>query len=194
MPPAAPRPKESQSAMAAVATAEETANPTAGEPTEPVPGMGEWKSTYESYVSHWQAESSEARAKALATREKIEKEKADAENASKEKSTSEKKQQAAKEKVKKDEERLRAELEGSGVSKGSKKRDAGKSERERKVKEAWEMVKDGAEGEPTKEVDARGVTDADILSGQAVIAGQSRPPPKQVSGSNCLKFVRLLTS
>ena len=65
--------------MAAVAAADE-ANPTTdgpsteGETAEEVPGMAEWKDTYESYLSNWHAESAEARKKALETRARIEKE------------------------------------------------------------------------------------------------------------------------
>lgn len=169
--------------MAAVAQAEKDTPAAQNEPSEPVPGMDEWKATYEGYLSAWQAESHEAREKAKATREAIEKEHADEAKAAADKVKADKREAEQKKKAKADQEKLQAELEGRKVGSTSKNTAAENEERERKVKEAWEMVKGADDGEETKEVvtDARGVTPRDLAAGQAVAEGQKRPKVAQAS-------------
>ena len=114
------------------------------EKEEPVPGMAEWKDTYEGYLKAWHAESAEAREKALKTREAYEKEQADAEKAKKDAEKAAKASKAAEEKRKRDEKKLREELEGKiAAEEEVEGKTESPEERERKVKEAWEMVKDG---------------------------------------------------
>ena len=171
--------------MAAVAAADE-ANPTTdgpsseGEKSEQVPGMAEWKDTYESYLSHWHAESAEARKIALATRERIEKQRAEEKKAAEDKVKAEKAALKAQEKKAKDAEKLKEEVEGKKAKKEAG--GSGKEERDQKVKEAWEMVKGDGEGQSEEVVaDARGVTAQDVAGGQALAPGQSRPAVKQAS-------------
>jgi len=175
--------------MAAVAAADE-ANPTTdgpsseGEKSEAVPGMAEWKDTYESYLSHWHAESAEARKTSTATRERIEAQRAEEKKAEEGKAKAEKAAVRAKEQKKKDEEKLKEEMEGKKVKKTAA---SGKDDRDQKVKEAWEMVKAAGEGQSEETVgDVRGVTTEDVLGGQALAPGQSRPKVQQVSRPCCL--------
>jgi hypothetical protein len=141
--------------------------------------MDEWKSTYESYLTAWQAESHEAREKAKRNRENIEKENQEKLDKELKRRKDEDKARKAEDKKVRDEERLRMELEGKS-SKSKVHGKSGQSEKDRKVQEAWELV---GKGEETKEVegDARGVMDEDELSGQAVLAGQEKPRIHQVS-------------
>lgn len=175
--------------MAAVASADES-NPTTTGPSgetestqEAVPGMAEWKDTYEGYLSHWHAESAEARKNALETRERIERERAEEEKVISDKKKEEKKSISAKEKAEKDAIRLKEELTGKKEVKKSTKAD--KEERDAKVKEAWEMVKAAGEGSSSKEVsgDGRGVLPEDVAAGQAVTSGEHRAPVQQVSST-----------
>ena len=115
--------------------------------------MENWKETYEEYVSHWQAESKEAREKALKTREKLEKELDEREKSESGRGSAEKKEKERQAKAKADAERLRREL--------------------------GEQVE--AAGARSSSTDPRGVMDADYDAGQAILAGQSRPSVKQVS-------------
>ncbi|KAK8853138.1 hypothetical protein IAR55_003839 [Kwoniella newhampshirensis] len=159
-----------------------------------VPGMDTWKETYESYLEEWHAESSIAREKAEATRKRIEEERAAEAKAVKDKTAAEKKKKADEEKKKRDQERLKRELEE--VEEGKPKKGAiskgGSAEREKKVKEAWEMVKGGTSGSSSTEgtaatagkggfgvsadTDGRGVTEADIAGGQAIPEGHHKKP------------------
>ncbi|ORX40668.1 hypothetical protein BD324DRAFT_611731 [Kockovaella imperatae] len=124
-----------------------------------VPGMDTWKETYEGYLSHWQAESAEAREKALQTREKYEREEEERQKASSGKTAAEKKEQQRQAKLEADAERLRMELEG-GTQAGSSSSNKGRA---------------------SSVVDGRGVTDEDRLAGQALSVGQSRPEVKQTA-------------
>lgn len=154
--------------------------------------MDEWKSTYDSYVEHWQAESAVARDKADKNRKFYEDE-ADAEAKSKQDAaTAAKKREAQEKKDREGAERLRKELAG-GVGKGKKGKKAReeeeRAEREKKVKEAWELVK-GAEPKREEGVvhagDARGVMDEDHRAGQAVLEGQRKERVAQVSLSRSI--------
>jgi hypothetical protein len=173
--------------MAAVAAADE-ANPntdgpsTEGEKSEEVPGMAEWKDTYESYLSNWHAESAEARKKALETRVKIEKQREEEAKKGSDSVKAQKAAQKAQEKKERDAQRLKEELEGKAAAAAKAGQAQASADREQKVKEAWEMIKAAGEGE-VKEVttDARGATAEDFAGGQALPPGQSRPPVKQVS-------------
>lgn len=183
--------------MAAVASADE-ANPTTDGPSteggksEEIPGMAEWKDTYESYLSHWHAESAEARKNALATRERIEKQRAEEKKAQEDKVKAEKAAIKAKEKKEKDAEKLKEEMEGKKAKKEAGS--SGKADRDQKVKEAWEMVKAAGEGQSDEVIaDARGVTAEDIAGGQALAPGQSRPSVKQVSYSSSVYISGQLT-
>jgi len=154
--------------------------------------MEEWKDTYDNYVSHWQAESSEARAKALATRLRIEKEREDAKASETE---AQKAKKRAEEKERKDAEKaekLRSELAAEAKSgrKGNKSRGGDqKEQREQKVKEAWEMVKGAGEKEGVEHIgDARGVMEEDLQAGQATSTGQDRPKIKPVSAGSMIHF------
>ncbi|RSH91763.1 hypothetical protein EHS25_009132 [Saitozyma podzolica] len=147
----------------------------------PIPGMAEWKDTYEAYVSHWQAESSEARSKSESTRLRIEAERAATAKSDADRVKAEKQVREKEVEEKRKEEKLKRELETSATGEGSRKRvksesGTGKEERERKVREAWEMVKGSERKESPEEVpvDSRGVMDADIVAGQATLAGQHR--------------------
>lgn len=194
-----PKPKkEGESMMAAVASADE-ANPTTTGPSEEtestqevIPGMAEWKDTYEGYLASWHAESAEARKKALETRERIEKEREAEKRAKADEEKQKKSAVIAKEKAEKDAIRLKEELEGKKVSKKVNKGE--KEERDAKVKEAWEMVKAAGEGSSSKEVtsDARGVLPEDVAAGQAVPAGEHRAPVRQVTAP--LHIFRLYTN
>lgn len=93
-------------------------------------------------------------------------------------------------KEKEDKERLDREL---GVLGGKTERGGGKEDRERKVKEAWEMVRGGeGEGKEDEEivVDGRGVMPQDVEAGQASVPGHEKPRIKQVSQS--LPLIRLV--
>lgn len=175
-----PKPAPAPSAAAEVAKAEE-----AEESAPPVPGMAEWKDTYENYLSEWQAESSVARQKAEEVRKKIEDEHAAKERAASDEVNAKKRADADAKKQKERAEKLKKELEqaeGSTSGLARRKGELGKEERERKVKEAWEMVKGDGEGKQDKEVvtDARGVMDEDIKAGNVQIAGQAKSPVKPV--------------
>ncbi|WVQ67079.1 uncharacterized protein L199_005273 [Kwoniella botswanensis] len=153
-PPPPPPAKGSDSAHEPTAIPEETVAAT----SEPIEGMAEWKDTLEGYTREWQAESSIAREKALKTRQRIEKENADAERKMKEELEKEKKAKLAEEKKKRDEQRLKQELEAEAESKkGGLKGHGG--DREKKVKEAWELVGDKkGDDQTTAETDVRGPT------------------------------------
>ena len=147
--------------------------------------MDEWKSTYEGYVSQWQADSSAAREKALATRKRIEEERDAEQKAALEEEVAVRK---AEETKKEREERLRRELEDRIESSQAGK--DGNGQRDDRVKEAWELVKSTGEGEGKEVVsDARGVTDQDVLAGQTNLSGAERSEVKQV----CLDLLPLLT-
>ncbi|OCF61197.1 hypothetical protein L486_00842 [Kwoniella mangroviensis CBS 10435] len=150
-PPPPPPAKGSESAHEPTAIPDETVAATA----EPIEGMAEWKDTLEGYTKEWQAESSIAREKALKTRQRIEKENADAEKKIKEELEKGKKSKLAEEKKKRDEQRLKEELEGEAES----KKGSHGGDREKKVKEAWELVGDKKDNNtPTAETDVRGPT------------------------------------
>lgn len=173
--------------MAAVAAADE-ANPTTdgpsteGETSIEIEGMKEWKETYEAYLSQWHAESAEARKKALETRVTIEKQREEEAKKGSDSVKAQKAAQKAQEKKERDAQRLKEELEGKAAAAAKAAQGQGSGEREQKVKEAWEMIKAAGEGE-VKEVttDARGATAEDFAGGQALPAGQSRPPVQQAS-------------
>lgn len=176
-----PKPAPAPSAAAEVAKAQE-----AEEDASPVPGMAEWKDTYENYLKDWQAESSIARQKAEETRKKIEDEHAAKAKAAGDEVKEKKRAEAEAKKQKEREEKLKRELEQPGSSTGGvakRKADLSKEERERKVKEAWEMVKGAGEGKQDKEVvtDARGVMDEDIKAGNVQLEGQEKEAVKPVS-------------
>ena len=158
--------------------------------------MAEWKDTYESYLSHWHAESAEARKKAEETRQRIEREREAEKKAEEEKKKAEKaaikakerrekEEKLVKEKAEKDALKLKEVLEGkqAATSTSAKAADSHRGEREKKVKEAWELVKSAGEGESRDEVttDARGVLPEDVAAGQALPKGQHRPPVQQAS-------------
>jgi len=152
--------------------------------------MDEWKSTYESYLASWQAESHEAREKAKKNRENIEKENQEKLDKELKRRKDEDKERKAETKKKEDEERLKAELEGrvlkgKGKGKGDKKDVEVKpeSDRDQRIKEAWELVGKGEEDKEV-EVDGRGVMAEDELAGQAVPPGQEKPRIKQVGSSH----------
>lgn len=158
-----------------------------------IPGMDEWKTTLESYNTQWLAESSEARAKAEATRTRIESERAASSKSLSDASKAKRATEKAREEEMKRSERLREELSGSPGLRRSKGRHlnlGAQEERETKVKEAWEMVK-GSSSAPAISSssgsgvvhagDARGVMPQDVTAGQALGPGQSRPSVKQVS-------------
>ncbi|WWD19553.1 hypothetical protein CI109_104014 [Kwoniella shandongensis] len=151
-----------------------------------VPGMDEWKDTYEHYLEEWHAESAVAREKAEKTRKRIEDERAAEAKAAQDKVTAEKKKKQDEEKKKRDQERLKRELEEE-MEEGSKKRHGKSAEREKKVKEAWELVKGGESSEAAStavkqgagvsaDTDGRGVTEADIAGGQAIPTGHHKKP------------------
>jgi hypothetical protein len=155
--------------------------------------MAEWKDTYEAYVSHWQAESSEARSKSESTRLRIEAERAATAKSDADRVKAEKQVREKEVEEKRKEEKLKRELETTATGEGSRKRvksesGTGKEERERKVREAWEMVKGSERKESPEEVtvDSRGVMDADIVAGQATLAGQHREEIHHVSASGLL--------
>ncbi|WWC91619.1 uncharacterized protein L201_006565 [Kwoniella dendrophila CBS 6074] len=139
--------------------------------SEPVEGLEEWKDTLEGYTKEWLAESSVAREKALATRKRIEQENADAEKKLKEEIEKKKKENLAKEKKKRDEEKLKLELEDEEKKSSSNnfKTNTMSSNREQKVKEAWELVgnNDKKQGESSTtpssaiETDSRATTSKD---------------------------------
>ncbi|WVW86076.1 hypothetical protein I302_108115 [Kwoniella bestiolae CBS 10118] len=93
--------------------------------------------------------------KALKTRERIEKENADAEKKMKDDLAKQKKEKLAEEKKKRDAQKLKDELEGTTETKKGAK---GQGEREKRVKEAWELVGEKKDNAPTTETDSRGVT------------------------------------
>ncbi|ORY26721.1 hypothetical protein BCR39DRAFT_252725 [Naematelia encephala] len=172
-----PKSEKKHTKPAAETRAEESENPeTSAESSEPVPGMDEWKDTYESYLSTWQAESTEARAKAEATRKRIEDEQAAALKSEADKIKAEK--TAAEEKKRQEENRkkLEAELASEGARK--KKGTSASEDREKKVKEAWELVRGGGQAKEGEEVvtDARGTMPQDVASGHANAPGQTREP------------------
>ncbi|WWC71925.1 uncharacterized protein I206_105884 [Kwoniella pini CBS 10737] len=121
--------------------------------SETIEGMAEWKDTLENYTKEWQAESSIAREKALATRIRIEKENSDAEKKMKDDLAKEKKFKLDAEKKKRDEERLKAELESDDISSLKNKKQLKSNE---KVKEAWELVGEKKDSKGTVETDGRG--------------------------------------
>ena len=91
----------------------------------------------------------------------------------------ERKKQEDEAKAKAREEKLMLELEGR-VNKTRGTKDS-KEDKENKVKEAWEMVKSGGTAEGKEVVtDGRGVTDADLVAGQATVSGGERHRVKQV--------------
>lgn len=169
--------------MAAVAAAEDETNPLPDEPSsdEPVPGMAEWKDTYEGYLKEWHAESAIAREKALSTRLAIEKQREEEKRAAEDKVKGEKKAKSDEVKKARDAQKLKEELEGKSNTAAHSARE--KEDRERRVKEAWEMVKSAPEGGEVHEVatDGRGVTPQDLAAGQAIASGHTREPVKQVS-------------
>jgi hypothetical protein len=153
--------------------------------------MAEWKSTYDNYVEHWQAESAVAREKALENRHFYEDQAAAEAKKAKDEAAALKKRELQEKKDREGAERLRRELAGEGSGKGKKSKKAReqeeREERERKVKEAWEMVKGAgpsstAQGEQVVHAgDARGVMDEDVKAGQAVLEGQKKERVAQVS-------------
>lgn len=159
------------------------------EESKPVPGMDEWKDTYESYLQKWQHESAIARERAEKTRKRIEDEHAAAAKAKKDEEEAKKKAEAAKKAEEARQERLKRELEEIKGSKSRRKgrqaSGSGTEEREQKVKEAWEMVKAAGSGIEPKQVvtDARGTMDADIKAGQVHIPGEPKKAVKVVSVS-----------
>ena len=175
-----PNPKSSGAAVDAIkSTEDETSASAAEEP--PVPGMDTWKDTYEGYVQQWQSESAEAREKARTNREKYEREADERKMSEVKKQSDAEKARKEKEKAKLDEEQLDIEL--GKVKAGASGSAAGPSggDRDKKVKKAWEMVKDGQSSNPVSGADSRGVMDADAVAGQALPSGQSRPPVKQTA-------------
>lgn len=149
--------------------------------------MAEWKDTYDSYLSEWQAESSIARQKSEEVRKRIEEEAAAKEKAAADEIKAKKRAEQEAEKRKEIDAKLKLELEQSSGSKKSalakRRADLGREDRERSVKEAWEMVKGAGEGKQGEEVvtDGRGVTDADIRAGNVEIDGQKKESTKSAS-------------
>ena len=175
-----PEPAPAPTGAAAISRSEE-----AEQDAPPVPGMAEWKDTYDSYLSEWQAESSIARQKSEEVRKRIEEEAAAKEKAAADEIKAKKRAEQEAEKRKERDAKLQMELERSGGSSRSalnKRKDLGREEREQKVKEAWEMVKGAGEGKQGEEVvtDGRGVTDADLRSGNVEIDGQKKESIKSV--------------
>lgn len=157
----------------------------------PVPGMDEWKSTYDNYVEHWQAESAVARKVALENRKFYEDAAAAEEKKAKDEAAAKKRAEAKEKKDREGAERLRKELaEGSVENKKSRKQreQEEREEREKKMREAWELVKgagpsSSGQGEKAGVVhvgDARGVMDEDVKAGQAVVEGQKKERVEQV--------------
>ncbi len=173
--------------------------------SEPVEGLDEWKSTYEGYTSQWQAESAEARERALATQRRIEEVRAAERKAASDLATADRGEREAKQSESQRKERLRRELgdsaetEEEGLKAGRKEGSVlkrGPEENQSKVKDAWEMVRPADEGVDDeqgerKEVvtDATGVIDADVEGGQTNVTGEGgKSPIKQVGHviSSCL--------
>jgi hypothetical protein len=171
-PPAPPAPTPAQQITGSTDTEEDAG---------PVPGMEEWKDTYDKYLSDWQAESSIARKRSEATRKQIEDEHAAIAKKMEDEKKSKKKEEAEKKRQKEREEKLKRELaeENSGKRRG----DLPGSERAKKVKEAWEFVKSGDEGPKPKDVvaDVRGVMPQDVKAGNVHVKGQSEVGPVVVS-------------
>jgi hypothetical protein len=169
-----PEPAPAPTGAAAISKSEE-----AEEDAPPAPGAAEWKDTYDNYLSEWQAESSIARQKSEEVRKRIEDEAAAKEKAAADEIKAKKRAEQEAKLRKEREAKLQKELEQSGSSRSGlakRKGDLGREERERKVKEAWEMVKGAGEGKQGDEVvtDGRGVTDADIKAGNVEIVGQEK--------------------
>lgn len=193
------------STMAAIADASVVPEPSSdAEAERTVPGMAEWKDTYESYVEGWTSESAEARKKAEETRLRIEGEREAERKAEEERVKGAKRAEKEREEEEKRAEKLRRELaggQGSGAGGAGSSTTGGggsarqkkqsekekREERERKVREAWEMVKGAGEGKDREEVvvDARGVMPEDLAAGQALSPGQTRPHAHPVS---CIKL------
>ena len=177
-----PEPAPAPTGAAAISKSEE-----AQEDAPPVPGMDEWKATYDSYLHEWQAESSIARQKSEEVRKRIEEEAAAKEKAAADELKAKKKAEQEAQKRKELDAKLKLELEQSSGSKKSalakRRADLGREDRERNVKEAWEMIKGAGEGKQGEEVvtDGRGVTDADIKAGNVEIDGQKKESTKSAS-------------
>jgi hypothetical protein len=163
----------------------------------PVPGMEEWKDTYDSYLKDWHAESSLARQKAEETRKKIEDEHAAIAKRMEDEKKSKQKEEAEKKRQKEREEKLKKELadeKAAGISRRRAERGGGGDDRDKKVKEAWEMIKGGGgQGkEDTVSVgDARGVTPQDVKAGNVQLAGDAK---KMVNSVSLLYAHRLIKS
>ncbi|WRT70313.1 uncharacterized protein IL334_007311 [Kwoniella shivajii] len=170
-PPPAPATKGVESAHEPDAIPAETVAAT----SEPVEGMDEWKDTLDSYTKEWQAESSVAREKALATRTRIEKENADAEKKMKEELAKEKKSKLDQEKKKRDQQRLKAELEQEEEeNQNQNQNQKNKSKSSKNVKDAWELVDDKKQG-TTAETDGRASTGQEGGKHQSVAPGLYNP-------------------
>jgi hypothetical protein len=151
----------------------------------PVPGMEEWKGTYDKYVEDWQAESSLARQRAEETRQKIEAEHAAIAKKMEDAKKSKQKEEAEKKRQKEREEKLKKELadeKAAGISRRRAERGGAKDDKD-KVKEAWEMIKGG--GGESKQggsvVDGRGVVPQDVKAGNVQLAGDAQKAVNPVS-------------
>jgi hypothetical protein len=152
----------------------------------PVPGMDEWKDTYDKYVNDWQAESSLARKKAEDTRKQIEAEHAAIAKKIEEEKNAKKKEEAEKKRQKERDEKLKKELaEEKAASLGKRRADLNVQDKQ-KVKEAWEFVKSGDEGPKPKDTvaDVRGVMPQDVKAGNVHEKNQSEAD--DVSSSSCI--------
>ena len=152
----------------------------------PVPGMDEWKDTYDKYVNDWQAESSLARKKAEDTRKQIEAEHAAIAKKIEEEKNAKKKEEAEKKRQKERDEKLKKELaEEKAASLGKRRADLNVQDKQ-KVKEAWEFVKSGDEGPKPKDTvaDVRGVMPQDVKAGNVHEKNQSNAD--DVSSSSCI--------
>ncbi|OCF39182.1 hypothetical protein I317_07042 [Kwoniella heveanensis CBS 569] len=186
-PPPAPPAKGVEDPHAPTAIPSETV---AASSSEPVEGADTWKETLDGYLAEWQAESSVARDKAEKTRKKIADEHAAKAKAEKDRIAAEKRAKADKEKAEKDKIRLQLELEEGVNASTSGTAGLSRAEREKKVQEAWELVK-GHESkskadkeakagqERTAETDGRGTTEQDVKAGQVKIGqGQQTYKPR----------------
>ena len=157
-PPAPPAPTPAQQITGSTDTEEDAG---------PVPGMDEWKDTYDKYVSDWQAESSLARQKAEDTRKQIEAEHAAIAKKMEDIKKSEKKAEAEKKRQQERDEKLKRELAEEKASGMGKRRADLTGQDKQKVKEAWEFIKSGDEGPKPKDTvaDVRGVMPQDVKAG-----------------------------
>jgi hypothetical protein len=174
-PPAPPAPTPAQQITGSTDTEEDAG---------PVPGMDEWKNTYDKYVSDWQAESSIARQRAEDTRKQIEAEHAAIAKKMEDEKKTKKKEEAEKKRQKERDEKLKRELAEEKASGLGKRRADLTSQDKEKVKEAWEMVKGGGDTGPKPKdtvADVRGVMPQDVKAGNVDVKGQSPDASKDVS-------------